>query len=173
MPDPSPSPPFHDRKKQIIAAKNILFGAGYFLILNLPEGWRITRSYLEPDVHSTIQRGWITWVEAGEVNQIVFHPQRKIAVDLLIQIKRGNLGQMAVKEVEISSQGQGIAGGHPAFYCFGEVREGLLKKKIRKTLRVSFYCPELQHTIFLHFTGKCQEEDLREIYNSLAGLECH
>jgi hypothetical protein len=25
----------------------------------------------------------------------------------------------------------------------------------------------------LHFTGKCQETDLREIFDSLAGLECH
>ena len=173
MPEPSPPPPLSNRKKQIIAAKNILFGTGYFLILNLPEGWRITRSYLEPDVQSTVQRGWITWVEAGEANEVVFHPLRKTALDLLIQIRRGKHDPMHLKEMKPSSQGQGVAGGHPASYCFGEVREGLFKKKIRNTLRVSFYCPELQHTVFLHFTGKCQEADLREICESLAGLECH
>jgi hypothetical protein len=112
-------------------------------------------------------------VEAGEAYQVIFNPLRKTALDLLIQIKRGKHDQMDLKEVKSASQGQGVAGGHPASYCFGEVREGLFKKKIRNTLRVSFYCPELQHTVFLHFTGKCQEADLREIYESLAGLECH
>jgi len=173
MPDPAPSPSSSNLKKQIIAARNVLFGAGYFLILNLPEGWGITRSYLEPDIHSTVQRGPITWVEAGEAYQVIFNPLRKTALDLLIQIKRGKHDQMDLKEVKSASQGQGVAGGHPASYCFGEVREGLFKKKIRNTLRVSFYCPELQHTVFLHFTGKCQEADLREICESLAGLECH
>jgi hypothetical protein len=162
-----------ERKKQIVAAQNPIFGTGYFLILALPEGWGINRSYLGPDVHSTRQRGYITWVEAGQTDQIVFNPSRKIAVDLMIQIKLGKQEKFDLKGVAISSQGSGIAGGHPAEYCYGEVREGLFKKKTRKTLRVRFFCPELQHTLFLHFTGTCQEADLRELYESLAWLECH
>jgi hypothetical protein len=162
-----------ERKKQIIAARNILFGSGYFVILSLPEGWRITRSYLEPDIHSTLRRDPITWVDAGQTDQIVFHPLRRISMDLMIQIKRGKHEALDLRGVRVSSQGPGIAGGHPATHCFGEVHEGLFKKKTRKTLRVCFFCPELQHTLFLHFTGKCQEADLKEIYDSLAALECH
>jgi hypothetical protein len=162
-----------ERKKQIVAAKNLLFGAGYFLILSLPEGWGITRSYLEPDVHSTVQREHITWVEAGQADQIVFHPLRRISLDFMIQIKRGKHDLLDLKEVQVSSQGSGVAGGHPASYCFGEVKQGLFKKKTYKTLRLSFYCPELNRTLILHFTGNGQDADLREIYESLAGLECH
>ncbi len=143
------------------------------MIMNLPEGWGITRSYLEPDVHSTIRRGSITWVEAGQTDQIVFHPQRKVGLDFMIQVRRGKHEQLGTKGVEISSQGQATAGGHPSSYCFGEFKEGLFKKKIRKTLRVCFYCPELQRTLILHFMGKCQESDLKEILASLAELECH
>jgi hypothetical protein len=160
-------------KKQIVAAKNILFGTGYFVIFSLPPGWGITRSYLEPDIHSTVMRDNITWVEAGQTDQIVFHRARKTAIDLMIQIKLGKHEEMDLKDVIISSQGSGIVGGHPAEYCYGEVREGLFKKKTRKTLRVRLFCPELQHTLFLHFTGTCQEADLREIHESLAALECH
>ncbi|NWF55379.1 MAG: hypothetical protein HXY45_11370 [Syntrophaceae bacterium] len=160
-------------KKHIIAARNILFGTGYFLILSLPEGWRVTRSYLEPDVHSVVMRDPITWVEAGQTDQVVFHPTRKIGVDLTILIKRGKHESLNPKGVQVSSRGSGTVGGHPAAYFYGEVREGLFKKRTRKTLRVCFYCPELQHTIFLHFTGKCQESELRELHESLAGLECH
>jgi hypothetical protein len=75
--------------------------------------------------------------------------------------------------VQVFSQGSGIVGSHPAIHCFGEVQEGLFKKKTRKTIRVCFYCPELQHTLFLHFTGKCQDADLREIYESIPFIECH
>ncbi len=160
-------------KKQIIAAKNILFGTGYFVILSLPEGWGITRSYLQPDVHSAVTRGDITWVEAGQTDQIVFHPPRRIALDLVIRIQRGKHDSLDLTGVQVSSQGTGVVGGHPAFYGYGEAKQGLFKRKTVKTLRVCFYCPELQHTLFLHFTGTCQEADLRELYNSLAGLECH
>jgi hypothetical protein len=162
-----------DRKKQIVAARNILFGTGYFVILCLPEGWGITRSYLEPDVHSAVTRGDLTWVEAGQTDQIVFHPPRRIALDLTIRIQRGKHDRLDLKDVQVSSQGTGIVGGHPAFYCYGDAKRGLWKKKTVKTLRVCFYCPELQHTLFLHFTGTCQEADLRELHESLTWLECH
>ena len=173
MPDSLPSPASSERKKQIVAARNILFGNGYFVILALPEGWAITRSYLEPDIHSTLMRDHIAWVEAGQTDQIVFNPCRKIALDLTIQIKLGKHDRLDLKGVQVDTQGSGFVGGHPASYYFGEVKQGFIKKKSYKTLRIFFYCPELQHTLFLHFTGKCQVEDLKEIYESLSGLECH
>lgn len=173
MPDlPSFSTP-SERKKQIVAAKNLLFGTSYFLIFSLPEGWGIARSYLEPDVHSTVGRGGMVWVEAGQTDQIVFNRQRRIALDLMIQIKRGKCNSLDLKEMQVSSQGSGIVGGHPASYSLGEVKQGLIKKKTYKTLRLCFYCPELQHTLLLHFTGKCQDSDLMEVYDSLPSLECH
>jgi hypothetical protein len=173
MPDlPSFSTP-SERKKQIVAAKNLLFGTSYFLIFSLPEGWGIARSYLEPDVHSTVGRGGMVWVEAGQTDQIVFNRQRRIALDLMIQIKRGKCDSLDLKEMQVSSQGSGIVGGHPASYSLGEVKQGLIKKKTYKTLRLCFYCPELQHTLLLHFTGKCQDSDLMEVYDSLPSLECH
>jgi len=160
-------------KKHIIAARNILFGTGYFLILSLPEGWKITRSYLEPDVHSVVIRDPITWVEAGQTDQIIFHPLKRIALDLTIRIKRGKHDQLEVKGVQIFSQGPTTVGGHAATYCLGEVKQGFIRKKSVKTLRFCFYCPELKHTLFLHFTGKCPDADLKEIFESSLFLECH
>jgi len=173
MPDPihPQTPP--GRKKQIVASHNILFGKAYFLIFSLPEGWGIVRSYLEPDVYCTVGRGGLVWVEAGQTDQIVFNRRRKIALDLMIQIKLGKHDRLDLKGVEVESRGSGVVGGHPSSYCFGEVKQGFIKKKTYKTLRLFFYCPELQHTLFLHFTGKCEIADLKEINDSLAGLECH
>ena len=162
-----------DLTKHIIAANNLFFGTGYFLILALPMGWGITRSYLQPDVHSTIQRENITWVESGQTDQVVFNPLKKIALDLMIQIKRGKHEGLEVRGVEISSQGTQMVCGHPSPYCIGETRLGLLKKKSAKTLRLLLYCPDLNRTLFLHFTGKCPDADLMEIYESIPSLECH
>ncbi len=159
--------------KHIIAARNILFGTGYFLILSLPEGWKITRSYLEPDVHTSVQRENITWVEAGQTDQIVFHPLKRVAFDLMIQIKRGKHDGLPLKDVQLFSRGTTMVCGHPASYCIGEVQQGLIRKKTVKTLRLSFYCPELNRTLILHFTGNGQDADLKEIYESIPFIECH
>ena len=159
--------------QHIVAARNIFFGTSYFIILSLPNGWAITRSYLEPDVHSSIQRENLTWVEAGQTDRIVFNPLKKVALDLMIQVKRGKHENPPIKDVQISSQGSQIVCGHPASYCIGEVREGLFKKKSRKTLRFYLYCPELNRTLFLHFTGRCLETDLMELLDSIPFLECH
>jgi hypothetical protein len=159
--------------KHIVAAKNLFFGTSYFVILALPNGWRITRSYLEADVHSRVQRGNLTWVESGQTDQIVFNPLKRIALDLMIQVKPGKQEGLSVKDMQISSQGSQMVCGHPASYCVGEVKQGLFKKKLAKTLRLFLYCPELNRTLFLHFTGKCQDTDLMDICESIPSLECH
>jgi len=159
--------------KHIVAAKSLFFGTSYFLILPLPHGWGITRSYLEPDVHSTVRKENLIWVEAGQTDQIIFHPIRKIALDLMIQVKRGKHDNPKLKGVQITSQGSRMIGNHQALYFIGEVKQGLIKKKSAKTLRLFLYCPELKRTISLHITGQCQEADLMEIYDSVTGLECH
>jgi len=162
-----------DLTKHIIAAKSLFFGTSYFLILPLPHGWGITRSYLEPDVHSTVRKENLIWVEAGQTDQIVFHPIRKIALDLLIQVKRGKHDNPDFKGMKITSQGSRVISGHEALYFIGEVNQGMIKKKSAKTLRFFFYCPESKRTISLHFTGKCQEAELIEIFDSVTSLECH
>jgi len=169
---PTPVSPANPNK-HIIAARNLIFGTSYFLILALPEGWRITRSYLEPDVHSNIQKDRITWVEAGQTDQIIFHPIKRIALDLMIQVKRGKYDKLEIRGVHIASQGSRVICGHPASYCSGVVKQGLFKKKSARTLRLSFYCPDLNRTLLLHFTGNCPEADFLEIHKSILSLECH
>ena len=162
-----------DYAEHKISAKNILFGLTNFLTLSLPAEWRITRSYLEPDVHSNVRRGELLWVEAGQTDQVVYHPSRKIAIDLTIMVKRGKRDQFETKGVAVHSEGSLMINGHEAFYILGEVGIGFLKKKLAKTLRLYFHCSELGRTIMISFTGTCQEADLLEIFGSLSGSKCH
>jgi hypothetical protein len=156
-----------------ISANNILFGLTNFLTLSLPAEWRVTRSYLEPDVHSNVRRGELLWVEAGQTDQVVYHPSRKIALDLTIVVKRGERDQFKTKGVAVHSQGSLTINGHEASYFLGEVGIGFFKKKLARKLCLSFHCSELGRTITISFTGTCQEVDLREIFGYLSGLKCH
>lgn len=162
-----------DITRHTIGARSFFFGAGCFLILPLPKEWGITKSYLEPDVHSTVQGKDLIWIEAGQTDQIIFHPLKRIALDLTILIKRGRHDNLQTKDVQITYRGSQMVGGHEANYCIGDVKYGFLKKKTAKTLRLSFFCSELRRTVNINFMGKCQENDLLEICECLAFLECH
>jgi len=156
-----------------ISANNILFGATNFLTLALPADWGVTRSYLQPDVHTNVKQGAIAWVQAGQTDQIVYHPMKKIALDLTIIVKRGQRDGFKTKGIMVHSEGLLMINGHEASYLLGEVKIGFLKKKVAKTLRLSFHCPELERTIMISFSGTCQEADLQEIFASLPGCKCH
>ncbi|NIN00371.1 MAG: hypothetical protein GTO24_20510 [candidate division Zixibacteria bacterium] len=156
-----------------ISANNLLFGLSHFLTLALPADWRITRSYLQPDVHSNVRRGDLAWVEAGQTDQVVYHPLKKIALDLTIVVKRGKRGEFKTKGVDVHSRGSLMINGHEASYFLGEVGVGFLKKKLARKLCLSFHCSELGRTIMISFTGTCQEADLREIFGCLSDLKCH
>lgn len=156
-----------------IAAKNILFGLTHFLTLALPPDWRITRSYLQPDVQCNVRQGNLVWVEAGQTDQIVYHPSRRIALDLTIVVKKGKRDELKSKGVAVHSRGSLMINAHEASYILGEVGVGLLKRKLARTLRLCFHCSELGRTIMINFTGTCQDADLREILRSLPGLRCH
>ncbi len=162
-----------DHAEHKISGNNILFGLTHFLILTLPSDWRITRSYLQPDIHSNVRRGELLWVEAGQTDQVVYHPSRKIALDLTIVVKRGRRDRFKTKGITVHSEGSLNINGHEAFYILGEVGIGFLKKKLAKTLRLYFHCSELERTIMISFTGNCQEADMIEIFESLAGSRCH
>lgn len=156
-----------------ISANNILFGLTHFLTLTLPADWGITRSYLHPDVQCNVRRGDLVWVEAGQTDQVVYHPLRRIALDLTIVVKRGKQDELKSKGVAVHSRGSLMINAHEASYILGEVGVGFLKRKVAKTLRLCFHCSELGRTITISFTGTCQEADLREILGSLPGLRCH
>lgn len=162
-----------DHAEHRISANNILFGLSHFLTLALPPDWAITRSYLPPDVHTNVRRGELLWVDAGQTDQVVYHPTRKIALDLTIEVKRGKRDHFKAKGVAVHSQGSLTINGHEASYILGEVGTGFLKKKLVKTLRLYFHCPELGRTIMISFTGTCQEADIMEIFESLPKSKCH
>ena len=156
-----------------ISAKNILFGQTHFLTLVLPAQWRITRSYLEPDVHANVRSGDLLWVQAGQTDQIVYHPSRKIALDMTILVKRGKRDQLKAKGVTVHSRGSLMINGHEASYILGEVGIGFLKKKPANTLRLCFHCSELARTVLISFAGTCQVADIKEIFRSLSESKCH
>lgn len=161
------------RTEHVISARNILFGLTRFVTLTLPAEWRMRRSYLEPDVHSNVRRGEAIWVEAGQADQIVYHPTRRIALDLTVSVKRGKREALKAKDAAVHVSGSCTINGHEAAYVLGEARVGFLGRSRARTLRVGLHCSELERTIMLRFTGTCQESDLLEIFACLPASRCH
>lgn len=160
--------------EHLISANNILFGLTRFLMLALPPDWRIRGSYLEPDVHSNVRRAEVLWVDAGQVDQIVYHPSRRIALDLIVSVKRGDREPPIAKDLHAVHARNGCCvNGHAATYLLGDARVGFLGRKRARTLRLGFHCSELARTIMVGFTGTCQESDLLEIAACLPGSRCH
>ena len=156
-----------------IEANNILFGLTRFLTLTLPVEWKITRSYLQPDVHTNVRRGAGLWVEAGQTDQIVYHPLRRVALDMTIMVKRGMPKEMKTKGIDIHSQGTLTINTHEASYYLGEVGIGFLKRKRARTLGLCISCSDLGRTIMIRFTGNCQETDLKGILSAIPYSKCH
>lgn len=160
--------------EHVISANNVLFGLTRFLTLALPAEWRIRRSYLEPDVHSNVRRSDVLWVEAGQLDQIVYHPSRRVALDLIVSVKRGEREALRAKDLHvIHSRGSCVVNGHEAAYLLGVVKVGFLGRKRARTLRLGLHCSELGRTIMVGFTGACQDADLLEIAACLPASRCH
>ena len=162
-----------NHKEHKISANNLLFGLTHFLTLALPAEWRITRSYLEPDVHANVRRGDLLWVQAGQTDQIVYHPSKKVGLDMTIMVKRGQREELKTKGIAVHSGGSLRINGHEASYIIGEIGIGFIKKKMAKTMRLCFHCSELERTIMISFTGACPEADIKEILESLSQSTCH
>lgn len=160
--------------EHVISANNILFGLTRFLTLALPAGWRIRGTYLEPDVHSNVRRADVLWVEAGQADQVVYHPSRSVALHLVVSVKRGHREVLGVTDLHtVRSRGSCRVNGHPAAYLLGDARIGFLGRKRAGTLRLAVPCAELGRTITLGFTGTCQDSDLLEIAACLPASRCH
>lgn len=161
-----------ETEKYLIAASNILFGVTNFILLPLPKPWRLGRGISPPEVNSTT-RGDSLWVTSGRVSHIVFDSDRRIGLELTINISRGERGILKPRISEVTDQGSALVGGHKATYALGKVKRGLFGKKVVGALQLSFYCDKTRRTIDLNFTGDCAEEDLRQILEALPQLECH
>ncbi len=160
--------------EHVISANNILFGLTRFLTLALPTGWRIRGTYLEPDVHSNVRRADVLWVEAGQADQVVYHRSRRVALDLLVSVKRGAREMLKTGDLHaVHSRGACVVNGHDAAYLLGIAKVGFLGRKRARTLRVALQCPELSRTLMVGFTGTCQESDLLEIVTCLPASRCH
>lgn len=163
-----------ERTEHVISANNILFGLTRFLTLALPAGWRIRGTYLEPDVHSNVRRADVLWVEAGQADQVVYHPSRRVALDLVVFVKRGAREVLKTGDLHaVHSRGTCVVNGHDAAYLLADAKVGFLGRKRTRTLRLGVQCSELRRTLMIAFTGTCQESDLLEIAACLPASRCH
>lgn len=162
-----------ETKEHLIAARNFLMGVTNFLILPLPNGWRMGQGSSPPEVDSNSRRGDYSWVCSGRASQFLVHEDRGAALELLVSISKGKGKRFKPKLSQMRDQGVIPLGGHEASYALGEVEIGFLKKKGAQSLQLALYCDKTNRTIAMEFTGKCSADDLDQILEAMSLLQCH
>src|SRR5919199_880700 len=84
-----------------ISAANLLFGAGAFLTLALPEGWELAPGQARPEIAACHMRGERRWVVAGDAWYTVQHDSRRVALELAIGIRARSRAVAGAEQIQI------------------------------------------------------------------------
>lgn len=156
--------------RHVVAASNFLIGATNFLILALPQGWRIGDGIAPPEVDATHMDGGTLWVVDGRTHHVLFEPAAKRQVELIVRVQPG-----AARRERVSTgweTGDIKVSGHPATYRIGEVRRGVLKRQRLAALGIAFHCNLSERSLCIEFFGP-SSEDLREFLRLAPAITCH
>jgi len=154
-----------DRRRSFgaIAATNPIIGVVNFIVLNLPLGWGLAALDYPPTVDRILKIKNIRWVAEGEAKSKVVAP-RAVAY-IYITVREGR----KVKALENPF----TVNGHEAFYSFGKVKRGLIKKRLFDNIKISFYCDVTNRTINIDMTGINLLEFKGELIDALRTSICH
>jgi hypothetical protein len=154
--------------KVALAVGNALIGVYNFIVISIPQSWRIINMPMSSDVFSSISQGNVKWVRDGEVEHFINAPLGRIA--LRIKIWPGIKSVDKIKDYRKQfSEGNVKVGGHDGiFYKFK--RKYLLIGE-RNVLAILAYCPITQRTLQIEFIGG--EEWVDEVLNTLNESQCH
>lgn len=146
-----------------IAAANSLFGVINFIVLSLPNGWKLVADRIPPEVDKIFRRGDVKWALEGQARSIAVYPEGVVEVN--ITIIEGN---------KIKSSGmETIINGHRGYYGTRRIRRGLFKKREYEVVDISFYCEETNRTIRLSLVSNELEKYVDAILEAVSQSICH
>lgn len=162
-----------DIKRHIIAARNFIFGSTNFLILPMPEGWKLGGLIIPPEVDANIMADEIQWVREGQVGYVLFEAGKKRSIELIIKILKGKKELSFPKNMIIHSEEQLDNYVHSIKCYSGERLKGFIKKRRFRILFMKFYCDCLDRMITLEFSTE-DPLNLSSILTPLVPfIQCH
>ena len=146
-----------------IAAANSLFGVINFIVLSLPNGWKLVADRVPPEVDKIFRKGNVKWALEGQARSIVVYPGG--AAEINIIIVEGN---------KVRSSGmETIINGHKGYYGTRRIKRGLFKKREYEVVDISFYCEETNRTIRLSLVSRELERHVDSILEAVSRSICH
>jgi hypothetical protein len=148
-----------------ISAANLLFGAGAFLALALPEGWTLAPGQARPEIAACHTRGERRWVVAGDAWYTVRHDDRRVALELAIAIRSRGRGK--------ESAGRMQAGGHWAVVRHWSRRRGFIRRWTVHFSEARWRCEPTERDIIITLSSRAPHSVFAEVLAGLQEVRCH
>ncbi len=154
--------------KVTLAVGNALFGVYNFLVISIPQSWRVINTPMTSDVLSSTSQGKVKWVRDGEIEHFVSTPLGNIS--MRIKIWPGVRPLNKIKDYSKQfEEGNTNVGKHKAIYY--KFRRRYFRKGDYNVLAVYTYCEITERTILLEFIGG--EEWVNSVLATLRESQCH
>lgn len=159
-------------RKHVVAAENFLLGPTNFVVVALPEGWKLLRGTSPPEVDSNRLFGDVQWVTSGRSPHLLIQPERRTGAEMHILIHRGRRSLEKLK-ASPGARPFPVQSGHEAFFLLHQVRRGLWWGSVENGVRLAVFCDRTDRTITLEIAGRIGEAEIDELLEALQGVECH
>ncbi len=159
--------------QHLVAAGNYVLGTSNFLILNLPEGWRLFTGLYPAEVDNSIQISDARWVTNGRASYLLHSGEPGGKVELTVRVGQGEVGRWLNPLRQDASAGQIAVGQHYALHRLRPRRQSWLSRNRGNILEVALYCNITRRTLLLEFSGPEHEADRHALVEALHGLVCH
>jgi hypothetical protein len=148
-----------------ISAANLLFGAGTFLALALPEGWELAPGLARPEIAACHMRGERRWVVAGDAWYTVQHEGRQVALELAITIRARGRRPNGAERTQI--------GRHWADVRHWTRRRGFPQRWLVHFSEVRWRCEPTERDIAITLSSRAKHAAFADVLAGLQGVRCH
>jgi len=148
-----------------ISAANLLFGAGAFLALALPDGWELAPGPARPEIAACHVRGERRWVVAGDAWYTVRHDGRQVALELAIAIRTRGRGPVGAERTQV--------GQHWAEVRHWTRRRGFLRRWLVHFSEIHWRCESTERDITITLSSRAPHAAFVEVLSGLQQVHCH
>jgi hypothetical protein len=159
--------------QHLVAAGNYVLGTSNFLILNLPQGWRLFTGLYPAEVDNSTQVMDTRWVTNGRASYLLHSGAPGGKVELAVRVGQGEVSRWLDALRQDSTASQIEMGQHQAYYRLRRRRQNWLSRSRGDTLEMVLYCGSTRRTLALEFSGPEREEDRNALLEALNESRCH
>ncbi|HEY7347628.1 MAG TPA: hypothetical protein VH599_04860 [Ktedonobacterales bacterium] len=159
--------------QHLVAAGNYVLGTSNFLILNLPQGWRLFTGLHPAEVDNSTQVLDTRWVTNGRASYLLHSGAPGGKVELAVRVGQGEVSRWLNPLRQDGAASQMLVGRHQAFYRLRQRGQPWLSRSRGDTLEMALYCDTTRRTLALEFSGPEREEDRHALLEALGDSRCH